>query len=143
MNRPRPRGGHADTDLPRELGVRTSHKRRHLLMPHLHEVDRPLRPLQRPHDPVDAVPGIPVNAVDAPGLEAFDEKVGCGFRHDLRRSTKCARFEGTPRENARTRCRAKRRTTTCEVATTSPVAYAASTRSVTQKEQMLSCSLPV
>jgi hypothetical protein len=45
--------------------VRTSHERRHLLMPHLHEVNSPVRPLQRPHDPVDAVPGIPENAVDA------------------------------------------------------------------------------
>ena len=62
-----------------ELGVRASHEGRHLLVPDLDEIDRFLRPIQSAEDAVDPVPGIAVDAMNAPGLQAFDEEVGGGF----------------------------------------------------------------
>jgi Tfp pilus assembly ATPase PilU len=66
-------------DFARELGVRTSHERGHLFMPDLDEVDGLIRPIQRAEDAADPVAGIAIDAIDAPGLQPFDEEAGCSF----------------------------------------------------------------
>ena len=75
MNRARAGCREADADFAGELRVRARHERRHLLVAHLDEVDPALRALERAHDAVDAVAGITVNAINAPGRESFDEKI--------------------------------------------------------------------
>src|SRR5438094_10592464 len=75
MNRSRPRSRQADSDLTGELGVRAGHERCHLLVSHLHEIDRVFGALERTHDPVDAIARITVDTLDTPLAEPTHEKV--------------------------------------------------------------------
>src|SRR4051794_8827168 len=71
VNGARPRSGEADTDLTRELRVRTGHECGHLLVAGLNESDPVIVPVQSPHEAVDAVPGITVDGAHAPSRELF------------------------------------------------------------------------
>jgi hypothetical protein len=65
----------AHADLSRELGVRAGHEGRHLLVAHLHELERVARPVEGAHQAVDAVAGVAEDAPDAPFAEALEEKI--------------------------------------------------------------------
>jgi hypothetical protein len=71
--------GQTDAHVSGELRMRAGHDRGHLFVAHLHEVHVAVRALERAHDSVDAVAGISVDAVNAPFIEALDEKVGDGL----------------------------------------------------------------
>jgi hypothetical protein len=70
----------ADADLAGELRVRAGHERGLLLVPHLDEVDRVARAVDRGDDTVDAVARIAEDAPHAPGAQALDQKIADG-RH--------------------------------------------------------------
>jgi hypothetical protein len=78
MDRARPGGREADAELAGELRVRAGHERRLLLVPHLHEIDLLLVPVDRGDDAVDAVARIAVDAFHAPSDQALDEKIADG-----------------------------------------------------------------
>ncbi len=85
VDRARPRRGEADADLAGPLGVGAGHEGGLLLVAGLDEPDGVLGVLeavQRARDPVDAVAWEPVDAADAPGVEAAEEEVGDGLAHD-------------------------------------------------------------
>ena len=76
MDRSRPRRRQAHADLIRPLGVRAGHQGGRLLVADLDELDALLGALQGAHDPVDAIAGIAVDAVDAPLGEPLNEEIG-------------------------------------------------------------------
>ena len=77
----RARGGHADADLPGELGVPARHECGHLLVARLYEPQPVLVPSESAEDPVDAVAWEPVDAADPPFLETLHQVVADGIRH--------------------------------------------------------------
>ena len=66
MDRARPGGRVAETNLASELGVRRRHERRHLLMANLDVLQLPLGFLERDIQAADTIAGIAVDALDAP-----------------------------------------------------------------------------
>jgi hypothetical protein len=87
--------GEADARLARELRVGARHEGRHLLVPHLDELE-PLagRSPEREDDAVDPVAGIPVDPLDTPLTESPEHEVAdcLGHRQTGSRST----HEGNP-----------------------------------------------
>jgi len=81
MDRAGARRGHAHARFAGELRVSAGHERRHLFMPHLHEVDGVAGALERTHDSVDAVARIAVNALHSPLLQTFDKKIAGRTSH--------------------------------------------------------------
>ena len=81
MDRSRTRGRHADTDLARELGVCAGGKRGDLLVAGLDELDPVAHLVEGPDQPVDAVPGIPVDALHAPLTQPVQDELR-SVRHE-------------------------------------------------------------
>jgi hypothetical protein len=81
MDGARPAGGHTDTYLAGELGMRTGHKGRHLLVPGLDEINLVLGAVESAHHSIDAVPGIAINAFDAPGDQSSYYKIADLLTH--------------------------------------------------------------
>ena len=84
MDRAGTGGRHADPGFAGELGMRTRHERRHLLVPGLDELGtlRAIaRAAERADDPVDPVPGISVDPLDAPCGETLEKVVAHGLAH--------------------------------------------------------------
>ncbi len=77
---------------PGAFRVRAGHERSHLLVANLDELERPRAvdaaagTVQRPHDPVDAIAGIAVDAPHPPGGEALEEVVRDRGAHEELRS---------------------------------------------------------
>src|SRR5690606_35527062 len=82
MDRARPRRRHAHADLARELRVRASHERRHLLVPDLDEVHPVAGRIQRAEEAVDAVTRVTVDPADPPVVQALDDVVADGVGHE-------------------------------------------------------------
>ncbi len=61
-----PGGGQAYADIAGEFGVTARHKGRHLLMPHLDEIELVASAVERPDEPVDPVTGKSKDALYAP-----------------------------------------------------------------------------
>ena len=81
MDRARPRSRQADPDLARELGVRTRHERRHLLVAHLNQLRIAAGTVERSEDRVDAVAWIAVDAVNVPFTEPLQKKIAHPLSH--------------------------------------------------------------
>src|SRR3569833_3527024 len=77
----RPGGCNTNAQLPRELGVRGSHERCHLLVTGLHELDLALRAVERAEDSVDAIARISKHHTHTPRMEACDQEVTHGLSH--------------------------------------------------------------
>ncbi|MET3789163.1 hypothetical protein ABIC24_006859 [Methylobacterium radiotolerans] len=73
--------GEAHADLAGELGVGGGHERRHLLVADLDELEGQVVALERAEEPVDPVPGVAEDRLDAPFGEALPEEVGDGVGH--------------------------------------------------------------
>ncbi len=65
------RRGHADPDLAGELGVAHRLEGGHLLVAGLDELRLGVGPAPRPEQPVDPVPGVAEDLIDAPFLESL------------------------------------------------------------------------
>ena len=75
MDRARPGGGEADTDLAGELGVSARHQRSHLLVAHLDQLGVAVCAVEGADDRVDAVAWIAEDAVNAPCAEPLEQEV--------------------------------------------------------------------
>ena len=81
VDRARPGSREADADLAGPFRVRAGHERRLLFVPHLHELECILVPLERADDGIDAVPRVAVDAFDAVLGETLEEEVGSLLAH--------------------------------------------------------------
>src|SRR5205085_11252839 len=82
VNRAGPRGRDADACLPGELGMRTGHEGRHLLVADLDELGPALRAPEGTDDPVDPVAGVSVYPLNSPlAREPGEEVIGDLFAH--------------------------------------------------------------
>src|SRR5438094_919574 len=79
VDRARTGGRHADAQLTGELCVAAGGKGGDLLVAGLYELDPVAVFVERPHDAVDAVAGVPVDARHAPLVEALEDELRDGF----------------------------------------------------------------
>ena len=86
MNRARAGRGQTDTDLASELRVCARHECGHFFVARLDESNAVAGPIERTEDPVDAIPGIPIDARDTPLGQARNNKITNGGRHMLLRN---------------------------------------------------------
>src|SRR5581483_9817774 len=73
VDRARPRGGQAHTQLACDFGICAGHECRRLFVPHLYEVDLVLAGAQRLHDAVDAVAGKPKDILHIPVHQGLNQ----------------------------------------------------------------------
>ena len=76
-----PRRGHAHTEVAGELGIAHRLEGGHLLVAGLDELRRGVGLDPRPEYPVDAVPGVGEDLVDAPCLESLQQITRYGLAH--------------------------------------------------------------
>ena len=76
MNRAGPRGGDADAEAARELGVAAGHEGRGLLVADLDEAHLVLPRPEGLHQPIDAVAGQPEDHVHFPVDQPIDDELG-------------------------------------------------------------------
>src|SRR5690242_19793141 len=63
--------------------MRTRHERRHLLVAHLHIIDRVTRAIDRTDNAIDSVTGKSVDPTDSPLIDSFQQEIACVFTHDV------------------------------------------------------------
>lgn len=76
-----PRRGNAHSHLAAELGMRHSHQRGSLLVPCLHELESITGSTQCAEHAVDAIAGIPEQAMRPPRFQPIQRDVAHGFSH--------------------------------------------------------------
>src|SRR5215210_5937781 len=75
MNRARPRRSQANADLAGKFGMRARHECRHLLVPHLDELEQILVACERTDDAVDTVAGVAEDPVHSPLRQPRNQKI--------------------------------------------------------------------
>ena len=78
-----PRGGQAYAEIAGKLGVAARHKGRHLLVPHLDEIELVAGAVERADEAVDPVTGISKDTPYPPGGEPFPEEVAYCIGHAI------------------------------------------------------------
>src|SRR4051812_11665391 len=81
MDRARPGGRQAHTDLTGEFCMAACHERRHLFVPRLDELHPVGGALERAHDAVDSVTGVAVHTADTPVMQALNQEIGNSLSH--------------------------------------------------------------
>ena len=81
VNRPGPRGRHADADLAGQLGVRAGGEGGDLLVARLHELDLLTVLVKAPQNAVDAIAGIAVDPAHPMLVKSSQYECSNGFRH--------------------------------------------------------------